>query len=826
MKVVIVESPAKAKTINTYLGKDYIVLPSIGHIRDLPSKDGSVDVDKDFAMTWEISKRATKTIAEMVSALKKADTLYLATDPDREGEAISWHIREVLNQKKALPKNVKRIVFHEITKKAINEAIEHPRDLDYNLIDAYLARRALDYLMGFTLSPILWRKLPGSRSAGRVQSVALRLVVEREEEIESFNSQEYWTIEALCEGDKKNPFQAKLIRLSGKKLEKFSIPTEASAQDALKQIEQNTPYHVIKIEKKNVNRHPAAPFTTSTLQQEAIRKLGFSASHAMRTAQSLYEGVAIKGETLGLITYMRTDSVQLSNDAISSVRQHIENEFGKNYIPSAPRLYKTKVRNAQEAHEAIRPTDLARTPDALKSFLSADELKLYTLIWKRTIASQMTSALFDQLSVDIANKAQDILLRAQGSTLVFDGFLKVYEESVDEEEGETDLKSDEASKKQRLLPPLKEGEEIDLKKITPLQHFTQPPPRFTEASLVKRLEDLGIGRPSTYASILQVIRDRKYARLEKKQFVPEERGRIVTAFLENYFSDYVEYMFTANLENNLDEISEGHLVWKKLLLDFWTHLKNAASNTKDLRISEVLEFLDKKLDHHLFPKTPDQSEDPRVCPQCKTGRLSLKLGKFGAFIGCSDYPTCTYTRPIAPLDDSEDSSSLQQGSPQNNVEPRILGIDPLTKGNISIRKGPYGFYIQLDSLEAPLPKTKTKSKTKVVKPKRVSLPRGMDPETCTLKDALGLLSLPRDVGMHPETEEMITASIGRFGPYLKHQSNFTSLKQEDDVLTIGLNRAVTLIAEAALKPKKARKPFAKKPASLTKKTTSKKSRET
>lgn len=817
MKVVIVESPAKAKTINTYLGKEYVVLPSIGHIRDLPSKDGSVDVTKDFAMTWEISHRAHKTISEMVSALKKADTLYLATDPDREGEAISWHIREVLNQKKALPKNVKRIVFHEITKKAIHEAIEHPRDLDYNLIDAYLARRALDYLMGFTLSPILWRKLPGSRSAGRVQSVALRLVVEREEEIESFNSQEYWTIEALCEGDKKDPFLSKLIRLNGKKLEKFSIPSEASAKEALKNIEQNVPYHVIKIEKKNVSRHPTAPFTTSTLQQDAIRKLGFSASHTMRTAQSLYEGVTIKGETVGLITYMRTDSIQLSSEAIASARKLIEKDFGKNYIPSTPRLYKTKVRNAQEAHEAIRPTDLSRTPDILKPFLTADELKLYSLIWKRTLASQMSSALYDQLSVDIANKAQDILLRAQGSTLIFDGFLKIYEESVDEEENETSSKSDAASKKGHLLPSLKEGEAITLQKITPLQHFTQPPPRYTEASLVKRLEDLGIGRPSTYASILQVIRDRKYVRLEKKQFVPEERGRIVTVFLENYFKDYVEYMFTADLENNLDEISEGHLAWKKLLLEFWTNLKHAAGETKDLRISEVLELLDKKLEHHLFPKAPDQTIDPRVCPQCSIGKLSLKLGKFGAFIGCSEYPTCTYTRPIAPLEESDDESS-PEAKAQNITEPKILGIDPLTKGNVTLRKGPYGFYIQLDSLEAP--PTKSKGKGKTTKPKRISFPKGMDPETCTLKDALGLLDLPREIGTHPETNEMIIASIGRFGPYLKHQSSFTSLKSDDNVLTIGLNRAVTLLAEAASKPKRPRKAFSKKSKS------SQKSRET
>ena len=799
MKVVVVESPAKAKSIQSYLGKDYIVLASFGHIRDLPSKDGSVKPDEDFEMTWDLSSRSHKTISDIVSALKKADTLYLATDPDREGEAISWHLEEVLRHKKVLPATTKRIVFHEITKKAILEAVQHPRDLDRNLIDSYLARRALDYLMGFTLSPVLWRKLPGSRSAGRVQSVALRLVTVREGEIEAFISQEYWSIEALFQTEKKASFQARVTHLKGKKLQKLTLSKESEALDAVDIIKKAPSFAVLAIEKKKTSRHPAPPFTTSTLQQDAARKLGFSASHTMRVAQSLYEGIDLKGETVGLITYMRTDSVQLSKDAITETRAHIDRSFGKSYVPDQPRLYTTKVRNAQEAHEAIRPTDLSRDPASLKSFLNKDEINLYSLIWKRTLASQMVSASYDQVSIDVAPPSKEVVLRTTGTTLVFDGFLKVYEESTEKD----DAPSSETAigeKLPSLLPPLEEKAPLSLETVTPTQHFTQPPPRYTEASLIKQLEDLGIGRPSTYASILHVIRERNYVRLEKKQFIPEERGRIVTAFLENYFSKYVEYTFTADLEDNLDKISEGNLFWKNLLKEFWTPLKEATEETKELRVSDVLTLLNEKLKHHLFPPLPNQEGESQQCPLCTLGKLSLKLGKFGAFIGCSEYPTCRFTRQIGTLEEKEDSFQIGEG--ETGDYPKILGTDPLTQGNVTLRKGPYGFYIQLDLPDA--------SKEKSKKPKRVALPKSASPETFTFDEAQSLLCLPRDIGEHPETKEMISAGIGRFGPYLKHQGTFTSLKKEDDVLTIGLNRAVTLLAEAALKPKKERPPLRKK----------------
>lgn len=791
MKIVIVESPAKAKSLQGYLGKDYKVLASFGHIRDLPSKEGSVKPDKDFEMIWDVSSRSVKTISEIVTALKKADELYLATDPDREGEAISWHLEEVLRHKKVLPQNTKRIVFYEITKKAVLDALQNPRHLDKNLVDSYLARRALDYLMGFTLSPVLWRKLPGSRSAGRVQSVALRLITQRESEIEAFKPQEYWSVEAFFSTQKKEDFQARLTHLKGKKLQKFSLSTEKEALEAVDLVKNSSSYAVENLEKKRTSRHPTPPFTTSTLQQEAARKLGFSASHTMRTAQSLYEGMDIKGENVGLITYMRTDSVQLSKDAITSTRTQIASSFGKDYVPEQPRLYTTKVRNAQEAHEAIRPTDLSRDPSSLKSFLNKDELNLYTLIWRRTLASQMVSASYDQVSVDIAPSSRDVILRATGSTLVFDGFLKAYEESTDNED--TSTESSEGFKTLSYLPVLKEKDILNLQKVTPTQHFTQASPRYTEASLIKQLEELGIGRPSTYASILHVIRERNYVRLEKKQFIPEERGRIVTAFLETYFSKYVEYTFTADLEDNLDKISEGNLFWKNLLEEFWTSLKKDTEETKDLRVSEVLSLLNDKLGPHLFPSLLHQEGDPRKCPACEAGTLSLKLGKFGAFIGCSEYPTCKFTRPIAPLENSEDPEASEDPKEASDF-PKILGLDPLTKEEISLRKGPYGFYIQLDE-KTPPPK-------KASKPKRVALPKNISPDKVGLEEASALLRLPRDIGLHPETNEMIVANIGRFGPYLKHQGSFTSLKKEDDVLTIGLNRAVTLLAEAASKPKK------------------------
>ena len=785
MKVVVVESPSKAKTLNSYLGKDFTVLASFGHIRDLPSKDGSVDPDKDFSMTWALADRASKIVDDITKALKKSDTLYLATDPDREGEAISWHIEEILKAKKALDgKDVKRIVFHEITKKAVQEALKHPRAIDQNLVDAYLARRALDYLMGFTLSPILWRKLPGSRSAGRVQSVALRLITEREEEIERFISQEYWTIHGQFQTSKKESFEATLTHLDDKKLEKFSLPSQEEATKAAQKIEKNTPYSIASVEKKKTHRHPSAPFTTSTLQQEASRKLGFSASRTMRLAQNLYEGVDIDGETVGLITYMRTDSVTLSQEAISAIRDLLSKRYGKEYLPASPRLYKTKTRNAQEAHEAIRPTDINRLPEELKTILPPDAWKLYHLIWKRSMASQMESALYDQLVGILKSPDGKIQLRASGSTLIFDGFLKVYEEGTDEEQQDS---------KTAKLPPLQKGESLLLQQVTPDQHFTEPPPRYSEASLVKKLEELGIGRPSTYASIIQVLQDRDYVHLDNKRFIPEERGRLVTAFLETYFPKYVTYDFTADLENDLDAVSEGKEAWKRILKDFWSHLKADTEETQKVRLADVLTILDEKLSAHLFPISSDSTTDPRECPSCHTGRLSLKIGKFGAFIGCSDYPECKYTRPIAAVSSSEASAPEESASSEF---PKILGINPQTKQEISLRKGPYGLYLQEDLPASSTATTKSK-KQKKPNVKRSALPRGISPATLTLEQAAQLLSLPRLVGQNPETGEDIYTGIGRFGPYVHCGKIYVSLKDPEDLFHLGLNHAISLLQEKA-----------------------------
>lgn len=789
MKVIVVESPAKAKTLSSYLGKDFNVLASFGHIRDLPSKDGSVNPDKDFSMTWALSDRAAKIIANISKALKNADILYLATDPDREGEAISWHIEEILKEKKALTgKQVKRIVFHEITKQAVLDAIHQPRAIDQDLVDAYLARRALDYLMGFTLSPILWRKLPGSRSAGRVQSVALRLITEREEAIETFISQEYWSIHGQFEASQKDSFDATLTHLDSKKLEKFSLPSKEDSQSAVQKVKSGIPYVVSSLEKKKVQRHPSAPFTTSTLQQEASRKLGFSASRTMRLAQTLYEGIDLGGETVGLITYMRTDSVVLSKEALSYTRSFLLTQYGDKYLPSSPRTYKTKTRNAQEAHEAIRPTDINRTPEKLKNILIPDAWKLYDLIWKRTIASQMESALYDQSVAVLTSRDTKVHLRASGSTLIFDGFLKVYEESIDD-----DPKDSKASK----LPPLQEDDKLTLLDVKANQHFTEPLPRYTEASLVKKLEELGIGRPSTYASIIQVLQDRQYVRLETKRFFPEERGRLVTTFLETYFPKYVTYDFTADLENDLDAISEGKEAWKKILKDFWSHLKNDSEETQKLRLTDVLTTLDEKLSFHLFPPSTDSSINPRQCPSCQTGRLSLKIGKFGAFIGCSAYPECSYTRPIV-VPDSEKNTNEEEDSSSfsSNEFPKILGKNPTTQQDVSLRKGPYGLYLQED-----IPPSSAKKK-KEEKPKRSALPRGISPATLSLEKALQLLSLPRLIGTDPETGNEIYAGIGRFGPYIQCAKVFVSLKDPEDLFLLGINRAISLIQEKIKNPSK------------------------
>jgi DNA topoisomerase-1 len=772
--VVVVESPAKAKTIEKYLGGEFKVLASFGHVRDLPPKDGSVRPEEDFAMDWEADERGQKQVKAIAAALRGSKRLFLATDPDREGEAISWHVKDMLQRSGALKGvNVRRITFNEITKRAVQHAIAHPRDLDTPLIEAYLARRALDYLVGFNLSPVLWRKLPGSKSAGRVQSVALRLICEREAEIEAFQAREYWTVEARMANAAGAPFTARLTHHEGRKLDQFDLPDEASAMRAKAAVEGSV-FSVGSVEKKRVKRNPPAPFQTSTLQQEASRKLGFGAQLTMRTAQQLYEGVDIGGETVGLITYMRTDGVQMAREAIQELRAHIRQAFGEDYLPGAPREYASRAKNAQEAHEAIRPTDVSRTPEKLARYLSEAQRKLYELIWKRAVASQMQSAELDQTSVELVEKTGRTKLRATGSVIAFDGFLRLYREDTDDAAQEDD--------ETRILPPLREGEPVKRHEVTATQHFTQPPPRYSEASLVKKLEELGIGRPSTYASILQTLQDREYVKLDKRRFIPEDRGRLVTAFLVAYFERYVDTGFTAELEEQLDDISGGRADWRAVMRAFWRDFRKALDSTADLKISDVIERLDEELGPHFFP-TPADGGDPRACPACSSGRLGLRLGRTGAFIGCSNYPECRYTRPLAvPGAEGEAGGALADGI-------RVLGTDPATGQQVTLRRGPYGIYAQLGE-------PGTDEKGKPTKPKRASLTRGMDPETMTLEAALALLSMPRIVGRHPETGEEITSNLGRFGPYLKMGALSKSLDRDDDPLTIGLNRAVALLAEA------------------------------
>lgn len=764
--VVVVESPAKCKTIHKYLGTDYTVLASFGHIRDLPSKDGSVEPDNDFAMHYEIDPDSKKHVNEIAKAVKGADTLYLATDPDREGEAISWHVLQALKEKNALKSgtDVKRIVFHEITKKAVTEALDHPRDIDMNLVNAQQARRALDYLVGFNLSPVLWRKLPGSRSAGRVQSVALRLICEREIEIEQFIPQEYWDINLDLSTPSGEPYQAKLTHYQGEKLGKFSINNEKDATQISEALHAKR-YQVQRVTPKQQKRNPYPPFSTSTLQMDASRKLGFGAKKTMMIAQKLYEGVDLGGETIGLITYMRTDAISVAQEALVAAHQHIEHSYGSSYLPNSPRMFKTKSKNAQEAHEAIRPTGIDRTPQSIRQHLTDEQYKLYELIWKRMVASQMESAVYDQLQVEIVSEDSAATLRASGSVLKFDGFLKLYQVGQDE---------DESEESQRKLPPIEAGEAAECQKVKPEQHFTQPPPRFTEASLVKRLEELGIGRPSTYASIISTLIDRNYVMLDKKRFIPESRGRLVSAFLTSYFERYVGYDFTAELEDTLDEISNGDKEWKEELRKFWIDFIAKVEESKSLSVTDVLDALDTMLEPYIFGRG-EEAEKARICPTCGTGRLSLKTGKFGAFLGCSNYPDCTYTKQL---------SEQAQEDGASNAEvidyPKILGTDPESGEDVTLRKGPYGVYVQLGSGK---------------KPKRASLPKGQTPEAMTFEKALDLLRLPRDIGEHPETGKPITAGIGRYGPYLLHDGVYTSLKGDDDVLTIGMNRAVTLIAE-------------------------------
>ncbi len=801
MKVVIVESPAKAKTINRYLGDGYHVLASYGHIRDLPPKDGSVRPDEDFAMDWEVASSSQKHLKQIVDAVKGSDGVVLATDPDREGEAISWHVLDELRRRKVLNgTSVERVTFNAITKNAVLDAMARPRELDQELVDAYLARRALDYLVGFTLSPVLWRKLPGSKSAGRVQSVALRMICDRELEIEKFQPEEYWTVGADMTTASADKFSARLTHFNEKKLEKFDLNNAEKAENAASVVRSGQ-FTVTNVEKKSKQRRPYPPFTTSTMQQDASRRLYFSARQTMDIAQKLYEGAEIDGETVGLITYMRTDGVQMDGEAISTVRDLIGSRYGAKFVPGSPRMYKSKAKNAQEAHEAIRPTDPRRTPDSLAKILRPDQLKLYDLIWKRTMASQMEAAVLDQVAVTMSTADRQTQLRANGSTIVFKGFLEAYEDSP--ATGTTDDAPAEDGAG-NILPPMTEGQSVNVGEVKPEQHFTQPPPRFSEASLVKALEEKGIGRPSTYASIIQVLQDRQYVKVDNRRFVPEDRGRVVIAFLESFFLRYVEYNFTADLENQLDEISGGRLDWKKVLSDFWRDFAAAIDETKDLTRTVVIDAVDEILEPHLFPKREDGS-NPRACPACDDGRIGLKFGKFGAFIGCSNYPKCRYTRALA---------AGEPGDGEVLDGPKELGKDPGTGLTVTLRQGPYGPYVQLGGEEVqPEPpaeaeaeptedkpkKKKKAAKKKGPKPKRASLPKGTNPADVDLGRALKLLSLPREVGMHPELGEMIYAGIGRFGPYLKVGPTYYSLK-EDDVLEVGLNRAVVVIAEGKKGP--------------------------
>ncbi|MCT2539347.1 type I DNA topoisomerase [Sedimentimonas flavescens] len=752
MAVVVVESPAKAKTINKYLGSDYTVLASFGHVRDLPAKDGSVDPEHDFDMKWEVASDSKKHIKAITDALKDDDELILATDPDREGEAISWHLEQALASK-LTKKKVSRVTFNAITKAAISEAMQHPRQVDTALVEAYLARRALDYLVGFNLSPVLWRKLPGAKSAGRVQSVCLRLIVEREMEIEAFKAREYWTVTAELSTPRGQTYTARLTVLGGKKLEKFDLATATDAEIAVHAVTSRD-LTVKSVEAKPASRNPYPPFMTSTLQQEASRKFGMGAKACMSAAQRLYEA--------GYITYMRTDGIDMAPEAVMAARDAIKTRFGEKYVPSSPRMYKNKAKNAQEAHECIRPTDMNLGPEKLK--VADDQWKLYDLIWKRTLASQMAAAVMERTTVDVGSKDGEVELRATGQVVTFDGFLKIYDQGRDDDEGDDGAR----------LPQIMQGEEAKKGQITPDQHFTQPPPRYTEATLVKKMEELGIGRPSTYASIVTTIQDRGYVRKDKNRLIPEDTGRLVTAFLTNYFRRYVEYDFTADLEDQLDDISAGDRPYKEVLARFWRDFSAALGETAELRIGEVLEKIDEVLGPHLYPPRADGG-DPRACPTCGAGRLHLKTARSGgAFIGCGNYPECRYTRPLSAPSDEDGA----------NLDGKILGEDGGEQ--ITLRIGRFGPYVQ-----------KGEATTEAPKPPRASLPKGWSPESIDLERAQMLLSLPREIGIHPEDGALVEAGIGRYGPYVKHNSTYANLPEVDEVFTIGMNRAIEVLAQKA-----------------------------
>ncbi len=802
MPVVVVESPAKAKTINTYLGSDYTVLASYGHVRDLPPKDGSVDPENGFDMLWEIGTDSKKHVKAIADALKDDDALILATDPDREGEAISWHLQEALTKRKAIKKTtaVSRVVFNAITKTAVTEAMKNPRQVDMELVEAYLARRALDYLVGFNLSPVLWRKLPGAKSAGRVQSVCLRLIVEREMEVEAFKPREYWSVRAVLETPRGQNFEAKLQVLAGKKLDKYDLGNAAQASLAVKAVSSRS-LSVQSVEAKPANRNPSPPFMTSTLQQEASRKFGMGARQAMSAAQRLYEA--------GHITYMRTDGIDMAPEAVHDARDTIKARYGADYVPSSPRMYKNKAKNAQEAHECIRPTDMSKAPDDIR-LSEEDQRKLYDLIWKRTIASQMEAARMERTTVEVGSDDQQVVLRASGQVVLFDGFLKVYEEGRDDSEGDEDGKR---------LPQLAQGDALksvsaalkaDFDKaaaaksgdadavieaevpaglrqnagailsedggVMGQQHFTQPPPRYTEATLVKKMEELGIGRPSTYASIVTTIQDRGYVVKDKGRLTPEDKGRLVTVFLSNYFRQYVGYDFTADLENQLDEVSAGDRNYKDVLDRFWRDFKAAIDETAELRITDVLEKINEVLEPHLFPAKEDGS-DPRLCPNCEIGRLSMRTARSGgAFIGCSNYPECRYTRAFAPPGEGD----------QTATEDKMLGVDPDTSEAVYLKSGRFGPYVQLGDVTE-----------EVKKPPRASLPKTWAPDTIDLDKALRLLRLPREIGKHPADGEPVEAGLGRYGPFVKHGRIYANLADIEEVFEVGMNRAVELIAAKA-----------------------------